>query len=240
MAIFTIADLHLSFDGDKPMDIFGDNWKNHEEKIRTNWIENVKENDMVILPGDFSWSMYLKGTLEDFKYLNNLPGKKLLLKGNHDYWWETLKKMRNFIKENNLKNIDFIYNNSYEFENKVIVGTRGWSENETIVQDNDKMINREAIRLEISIKDGIEKYIKENNKKEIIAFLHYPPITKQDIEENKKSKFVDVLEKYKIHKCYYGHLHAGSIKEAINGNYYGIDFKLVSADSLEFEVFEIR
>ena len=187
MSIYTIADLHLSFYEDKPMDIFGRNWKNHEEKIKKHWIENVKENDLVILPGDFSWSMYLKDTIKDFEFINNLPGKKILLKGNHDYWWETLRKMRDFLKKNNFENIDFLYNNSYQFENKVIVGTRGWSMNETIAEDNQKMMNREAMRLELSINDGIKNStnLLENNK-EMIAFFHYPPITKQDINENKK------------------------------------------------------
>ena len=155
MAIYAIADLHLSFSQNKPMDIFGDNWKGHEEKIKQNWIQKVKDNDLVLLPGDFSWSMYLKDSLKDFQFLHSLPGKKLLLKGNHDYWWTTITKMRNFLEENNLKNIDFICNNSYEYNGYIISGTRGWvfSENE----EDKKLIKREAIRLELSIQDGINK-----------------------------------------------------------------------------------
>ena len=122
--------------------------------------EKIKKDDIVVLPGDFSWSMYLKDTYKDFEYINNLPGKKLLLKGNHDYWWTTIKSMRNYIKENNLKDIDFIYNNSYEYENTIIVGTRGW----TLGDDDEskKMINREVARLELSIKNGIETYGEDN------------------------------------------------------------------------------
>ena len=127
MAIYTIGDLHLSFNENKPMSIFGENWEGYEEKVKENWTKLVKEEDMVVLPGDFSWSMYLKDTYKDFEYLNNLPGKKLLLKGNHDYWWSTVNSMRNYIKENHFKNIDFIYNNAYEFENIIIVGARGWA-----------------------------------------------------------------------------------------------------------------
>ena len=127
MSIYTIGDLHLSFKENKPMSIFGDNWEGHEEKIKKNWIENVKEDDLVVLPGDFSWSMYLKDTDKDFEYLNDLPGKKLLLKGNHDYWWTTITSMRKFLEQNEFKNIDFIYNNAYEFENCIIAGTRGWN-----------------------------------------------------------------------------------------------------------------
>lgn len=120
MAIWAIADLHLSFNENKPMDVFGDNWKNHEEKIKNDWLSKVTDNDLVLLPGDFSWSMYLEDTIHDFEYLHNLPGKKILLKGNHDYWWTTVTKMREFIEENNLKNIDFLHNNSYLYENYII------------------------------------------------------------------------------------------------------------------------
>lgn len=127
MAIFVIADLHLSFKNPKPMNIFGDNWDGHENKIKEDWLKKVKQNDVVILPGDFSWAMDLEDTYLDFKYLNELPGQKLLLKGNHDYWWTSLKKMREFLDDNNFKNIDFLYNNSYCYENHIIAGTRGWT-----------------------------------------------------------------------------------------------------------------
>ena len=201
MSIYTIGDLHLSFKENKPMSIFGENWSEHEEKIKKDWKEKVKENDLVVLPGDFSWAMYLKDTDEDFKYLNELPGKKLLLKGNHDYWWTTLKSMRKFLEENNFKNIDFIHNNSYEFEDKIIVGTRGWSKNEG-TPDDDKIIKREVLRLELSIKDGIEKYGED---KEIIVFMHYPPIIKSNLIDNELSDFIKVMKKYNIKNCYYGH-----------------------------------
>ena len=130
MSIYAIADLHLSFNENKPMSIFGENWEGYEEKLKNNWEKTVKENDLVVLPGDFSWSMYLKDTYKDFEYLNKLPGEKILLKGNHDYWWTTLKSMRNYIKENEFKKIDFLYNNAYEFDNKIIIGTRGWTLND--------------------------------------------------------------------------------------------------------------
>jgi predicted phosphohydrolase len=126
MAIYAISDLHLSFGENKPMNIFGENWTNHEEKIKKDWQEKVKENDIILMPGDFSWAMYLEDTYKDFEYLNSLPGKKILLKGNHDYWWSTLTKMRKFLEDNNFKNIDFIQNNFYEFDNVLITGTHGW------------------------------------------------------------------------------------------------------------------
>lgn len=240
MSIFVIGDLHLSFKNPKPMDIFGENWAGHEEKIRRNWIENVKEKDLVILPGDFSWETYLEDTKLDFEYLNSLPGKKLLLKGNHDYWWTTVTSMRKFLKENNFTNIDFLYNNSYEFENKIICGTRGWS---IIDEEMDKkLINRELIRLELSLKDGIQKYgnAQENsNEKELIVFMHYPPITKARIISQQEAEFVELMKKFNVKKCYYGHLHGASIADAVEGNVEGIEFKLVSADGLDFKLLKI-
>ena len=137
MSIYVIADLHLSFSNDKPMDIFGKNWENHAEKIRNNWIKKVKEDDYIILPGDFSWAMYLEDIKLDFEYLNSLPGKKILLKGNHDYWWGTTKKINEFLEENKIQNINVLYNNSFLIENKVIVGTRGWN---LLDRDSDSKI----------------------------------------------------------------------------------------------------
>ena len=235
MAIYTIGDLHLSFNENKPMSIFGENWEGYEEKVKENWTKLVKEEDMVVLPGDFSWSMYLKDTYKDFEYLNNLPGKKLLLKGNHDYWWSTVNSMRNYIKENHFKNIDFIYNNAYEFENIIIVGTRGWAFGEDA--ESKRMLQREMARLELSIKNGIENY---GENKEIIAFLHYPPIINQNIQNNEMNEFIRILKKYNIKKCYYGHLHGAAIKEAVEGEYFGITFKLVSADAIQFNLVKIK
>ena len=234
MSIYVIADLHLSFSNNKPMDIFGENWKDHAIKIEENWIKKVKEEDYVILPGDFSWAMYLEETKLDFQYLNSLPGKKILLKGNHDYWWSTVTKTNNFLKDNDIKNIDILYNNSYLAEDKIIVGTRGWN-----ILDTDcdsKMIKRECARLELSIKDGI---IKFGNDKEIIAFLHYPPITKEYKSIPEKSEFVKILNKYGIKRCYYGHLHGKAHSDAVEGKIGEVTYKLISADYLNFDLLKI-
>lgn len=234
MSIFTIGDLHLSLNNPKPMDIFGEHWAGHEEKIKSNWIENVKDEDLVILPGDFSWETYLNDTKLDFSFLNNLPGKKLLLKGNHDYWWTTVTAMRKFLHENQYNNIDFLYNNSYKFDNKIICGTRGWS---IICEDADKkLINRELMRLELSLQDGINKYGKD---KEIIVFMHYPPITKNKLIADEDTKFVELMKKYNVKKCFYGHLHGASMADAVEGIVEGIKFKLVSADGLNFRLLKI-
>ena len=230
MAIYVIADLHLSFSQDKPMSIFGENWEGHSEKIKNNWISKVKPEDTVVLPGDFSWAMYLQDTYKDFEYLNSLPGKKLLLKGNHDYWWTTVTNMRNFLEENKFKNIDFIYNNSYLVENKILTGTRGWNLLDT--ENSSKMIKRESIRLQLAIEDGIKKY---GDDKEIIVFMHYPPIS----NTNKKSEFLKILKQYDIKRCYYGHLHGKSHQDAVEGLVDGIEFKLISADYLNFDVIKV-
>lgn len=230
MAIYVIGDLHLSFSTNKPMDIFGRNWQNYEEKIKKDWLLKVKPEDTVILPGDFSWAMYLDETEKDFEFINNLPGGKILLKGNHDYWWTTVTSMRKYIKAENFENIDFLYNNSYEIENKIIAGTKGWNISEE--QEDIRLTKREVARLELSIKSGIEKY---GNDKEIIVFMHYPPLTKTNIDTD----YTRLMKKYGIKRCYYGHLHANSIKDAVEGNVDGIEYKLVSSDGLDFKLLEI-
>lgn len=235
MSIYIIGDLHLSFSQNKPMDIFGRNWEKHEEKIKQDWISKVTENDMVILPGDFSWATYLEDAYLDFKFLNDLPGKKVLLKGNHDYWWTTVTSMKKYLEENKFENIEFLYNNAIEFENKVFVGTRGWTFQET--ENSNKMINRENQRLELSIKDAINKF---GENKEIIAIMHYPPIIEKQLLDNNHFEFYKTLKKYNIKKCYYGHLHGKSHADAINGNIEGIEFNLVSADYLDFKLLKIN
>lgn len=229
MAIFAISDLHLSFGEDKPMDIFGEHWENHYEKIEKDWIKKVSQNDLVLLPGDFSWAMKLQNTYNDFKFIEKLPGKKLLLKGNHDYWWTTLKSMRKYLKENNLKTIDFLHNNSYEFENYHICGTRGWtiSENDS---ENKKIYKREVERLKLSL-ESLKQFKEE---KDIIVCMHYPPI-----KENETSKFVETMQEYNVKTCIYGHLHGASQKEVIEGKIKNIQFKMVSCDYTNFKLIQI-
>ena len=229
MSIYAISDLHLSFNTNKPMDIFG--WNNYEEKISQDWRTNVKEEDLVLLTGDFSWEMKLENTYKDFQFINNLPGKKLLLKGNHDLWWTTLKRMREFLKEKEFNNIDFIYNNSYEFENYIIAGTRGWNlVSENI--DDKKIKDRELLRLENSIIDGIRKYGED---KPIIVCMHYPPLLK----ELKNSEFTKILEKYNVKYCLYGHLHGKSHMNVFDGNYKNVAYKMVSCDYTGFKLIKI-
>ena len=233
MAIYAIGDLHLSFGTNKPMDIFGYNWDKHDEKIKENWIKKVKPEDTVLLLGDFSWAMYLEETYEDFKYLSELPGKKIMLKGNHDYWWSTVAKIKEYLNKNKFKDIDFIQNNSFFIDDKIICGTRGWININN--SENYKILRRENLRLEMSINNGIKKY---GDDKEIIVCMHYPPFNKEKhIPE--EIDFIKTMNKYNIKKCLYGHLHGESHKDAVEGSINDIEYKLVSSDYLNFELVKI-
>ena len=228
MSIYGIADLHLSFGTNKPMDVFGSNWEGHSEKIKHDWLNKITDDDLVIMPGDFSWAMYLEDTRLDFEYLCALPGKKLLLKGNHDYWWSTLTSMRRYLLENNFDRLDFIYNNSFEYEDYVICGTRGWTGIDN--QENRKMLIREKNRLKLSLEDGIKKY---GTNKKIIVCMHYPPFNQINDDEY---NFINLMKQYNVKKCIYGHLHGSAHKEAREGLIDGIEFKLVSCDYTGFKL----
>lgn len=232
--IYIIGDLHLGFSVDKPMNIFGNNWENHAEKIKENWLNKVNKDDTIILAGDFSWGMDLEESKSDFKFLNELPGKKILLKGNHDYWWATITKMNKYLKENNFENIEFLFNNSFFVENKVIVGTKGWTTINPNSEDNYKILKRECNRLEISIKDALNRF---GDYKELIAIMHYPPFYKEEV--NEEIDFIKLMKKYGIQRCFYGHLHGDTHKDAIEGLVDGIDFKLISSDYLNFDLIQI-
>lgn len=227
MSIFTIADLHLALGKDKPMDIFGGRWSNYMEKLKNNWISAVKEEDSVIIPGDISWATYIDNAYEDFKYIDALPGKKIISKGNHDYWWTTASKLNKYLDENNLKTISFMHNNAFSIENVAICGTRGWKcpGEDDFKKDDDKIYRREITRLELSIKSA--QTIPHNKK---LVFMHYPPVT----IKSQTSGFIDIMKKYDITDCFFGHLHGEGIKGAIEGEYESINLKLVSADHLDF------
>ena len=228
MSIYAISDLHLSYNTDKPMDIFG--WKDYESKIKENWNSKVKENDLVILGGDFSWSMDLEDTYKDFEFIHNLPGKKILIKGNHDYWWATLTKMKKYINEIGFNDINFLYNNSYEFEGKIICGTRGWNFTD-LQEDDEKIYNREIQRLKLSLEDAVKKY---GTDKEIIVCLHYPPLKTNEI-----SDFVRVMEEYNVTKCIYGHLHGPAHKFIVEKNIDNIQYIMTSCDYTNFDLVKL-
>ena len=224
MSIFAISDLHLSFGTDKPMDIFK-GWNNHIQRLTANWKRLVKPEDTVILPGDFSWALKMQDSLPDFKFLENLPGKKLLLKGNHDLWWSTAKKLREFWTENNINSVDIIFNNCAVVEDYAIAGTRGWFYDDT---GSKKVLAREAGRLEASLKSAFDTGYP------LLVFLHYPPVYADYV----CNEILDVLKKYNVTKVYYGHIHGLGANNVVK-RYEGIDFQLISCDCIEFTPFFI-
>ena len=223
MSLFAIADLHLSSSVNKPMDIFGEHWANHAEKLAENWNNTVSEEDVVVIPGDISWGINLEEAAADFDFINKLNGKKIISKGNHDYWWTTMSKLNTFLEENDFDTISFLHNNHFCYGKYGICGTRGWI-NETDVPADAKVLAREAQRLEVSIKSAL----KENL--EPIVFLHYPPVFGNESNYD----ILDVMYKYNVKECYYGHLHGKSHKYAVCGESEGINFHLISADFVQF------
>lgn len=221
MAVFIIGDTHLSQSVDKPMDVFGGAWKNYTEKLIENWEKTVGADDTVIIAGDVSWAMSLEDALADFKLLNGLPGHKALLKGNHDFWWDTVSKMTRFLTSHDISDISFIHNSCYAADGLAICATRGWGERQT--ETDEKIILREAGRLERSLANAPCDCEK-------IAVMHYPPV----FEGGCVPEFISVMQKYGVKRCFYGHLHAASVKKAVQGEHFGIDFLLVSADAIDF------
>ena len=223
MAIYALSDLHLSYGvKDKPMNIFGDKWNNYEEKIKENWNKTVKNDDTVIIAGDFSWAMYLEESLEDFKFLNELNGTKIILKGNHDYWWATLTKMNKFLEENEINNVKFLYNNCYEIEDYMICGTRYWCYDEE-TEDNAKVFNREIERAKLSL----ECAKKRNENKKIIFVTHFPP----------NEKIVECVKQYYVKYWIYGHIHSNYEENLAQID--GVKSFLTSGDYLNFELLKI-
>jgi predicted phosphohydrolase len=222
MSLFVIGDTHLSLGSDKPMDIFS-GWENYEHRLEKNWRAIVKDEDTVVVAGDISWAMGLETALEDFRFLNSLPGKKIILKGNHDYWWNTKKKLDAFFRDNSLYTLQILHNNAYKVGEIAVCGTRGWFFDCEGSEDK-KVLLREAGRLSASIKAA------KKLGGEPVVFLHYPPIT----EDTVCTEIMNVLISEKIERCYYAHLHGASCRRAFNGISQGIKFKLVSADYLSF------
>ncbi len=224
MALFIIGDTHLSEGVDKPMDVFGGNWENYTQKLCDNWKKTVGENDTVIIAGDVSWGMSLKEALDDFKLIDSLPGKKLIVKGNHDYWWDTVTKMKKFFDGNGITTIDFIYNNAISVDGISVCGTRGWMLESMSARDEDKkIIAREAGRLRRSLECA-------DPSDERIVVMHYPPV----YDSNTAQEFIDIMHEFGVKRCYYGHLHSASVKKADVGEIFGINFCLVSADAIDF------
>jgi hypothetical protein len=233
MSLYAIADLHLPFGENKPMSIFK-GWENHTERLRENWNSAVGEQDTVVIAGDISWAAGIEAALPDFAFIDALHGRKIIIKGNHDYWWTSLSKMNAFLKSNNMNSIEFLYNNAFLVGNIAVCGTRGWL-SEQLEASDKKLQKREAGRLEASVKAALALSEDSGITAEICAFLHYPPIYggSEDYE------IIDVLQGHGVKRCFYGHLHGASHKNALLGTRYGIEFSLISADFIGFKPLKV-
>jgi predicted phosphohydrolase len=228
VAIYAISDLHLALSVDKPMDVFGTRWVNYMDRLEENWRTAVREDDYVLVPGDISWATYLNQAYEDFRFIDGLPGKKIISKGNHDYWWTTKSKLDKFISESGFSTIKFMHNNSYNIEDTAVCGTRGWNmPGEADFSSEDaKIYQRELQRLELSLKAA-----KVPDGGRIISAMHFPVFNSKGVF----SGFLDIMQKYNVQLCIYGHLHGEAHKHAVEGLVKGIEFRLVAADHIGFK-----
>lgn len=223
MALYAIADTHLSLSADKPMTVFA-GWDNYVERLEDNWTRTVKPEDTVVIAGDISWGMSLEGAKADFAFLHRLPGRKLIFKGNHDYWWCTRRKMDDFFAENGFTSLQIVHNDAVCVDDKMAVcGSRGWFF-DAAEEADQKVLLREAGRLRTSVQAARKTGL------EVIAFLHYPPLyAGQSCPE-----LLQVLQEEEVRRCYYGHVHSQGIRQAFNGVDAGIEYSLISADALKF------
>lgn len=227
MALYAIGDLHLCLGAQKPMDVFGGAWVGYMDKLKEGF-SRVTQEDTTVLLGDLSWALDLPNAQADFAWINEIPGRKIILKGNHDYWWSTAAKFQKFCLENGFQDLHILNNNCYEYEDYAICGTRGWFfEEERSGQHDEKVFKRELLRLEASLKAAGEK--------PKMVFLHYPPRYKG----YECREILDLLQKYDVRRCFYGHLHGGSHKLAMEGLWDGLDFKLVAADHIGFTPYRV-
>ena len=227
MALYAIGDLHLCLGAPKPMDIFGGAWIGYMDKLEEG-LSIIQPEDTTVLLGDLSWALDLLGARKDFEWINGIPGRKIILKGNHDYWWSTAAKFTRFCQENHFDNLHLLNNNCFFYDEWAICGTRGWFfEEERSGQHDEKVFRRELIRLETSLKAAGDA--------PKLVFLHYPPRYKG----YECREILELLERYQVRRCFYGHLHGGSHKLALEGQWDGVEFRLVSADYRNFRPFNV-
>lgn len=223
MALYALSDLHLSMDGDKPMDIFSDIWKDHQVKIEENWRRVVKEEDTVLVAGDLSWALRMDSGLKELEYLHNLPGRKILIKGNHDYWWGSITKLNRMYED-----MDFVQNNHFAYGDHAICGSRGWICPGSGIFDEEKdrkIFERELIRMRLSLESA-----KKAGYGKFIVMIHYPPTN----ETFQDSPFTDLFEEYGVEKVIYGHLHGTALKRVMTGERKGTEYILTSCDYIDF------
>lgn len=233
MSLYVLADLHLSGTVNKSMEVFGPRWSGYTEKIRKNWSAIIEPEDVVIIPGDISWGMTLEEAETDLRFIDSLPGTKLLGKGNHDFWWSTMNKMTAFFADRGLESLHILYNNAYRFDDCIVCGTRGWFNDEkqqstAFPTDYAKIVNREVMRLSMSL-DAAQRLKEETPDLPVLVFLHFPPVWGNFVCR----EIVDLLHTHNIRKCYFGHIH-GAYNLPRCQSFEGIDMVLTSADFLQF------
>ena len=228
MALYAMGDLHLCLGAPKPMDVFGGAWVGYMEKLKQG-LSVITEKDTMVLMGDLSWALDLNSAVADFAWINEIPGRKIILKGNHDYWWSTQAKFTKFCLENGFSDLNLLNNNCFFYDDWAICGTRGWFFEEERSGDHDeKVFRRELIRLEASLKAAGDR--------EKMVFLHYPPRYKGYTCR----EILDLLESYGARQCFYGHLHGASHKLAMEGTWDGVEYRLLSADYLNFQPYIVK
>lgn len=232
MALYAISDLHLSHGVNKPMGKFGARWTDHAEKIRKRWSVLVEEDDTVVIPGDISWAMTLSEAAEDFRFLESLPGKKILSKGNHDYWWTSVSKMNAFLAEQNVTSVQFLLNNAFLVDDVIVCGSRGWFLEEKLQSDAfdadyEKLVQRECLRLTASLTEG--QRLAGGRDLPTAVFLHFPPV----YGDFRCEPLLNVMKQFGVTRCYYGHIH-GNYEIPPSFEYEGVNLAILSADYLNF------
>ena len=221
MALYAIGDLHLSLTANKSMEVFGEAWHNYVNRIEAS-LSALTAEDTLLLAGDTSWGIDMAEAEADFRFLDRFPAKKLLLKGNHDYWWSTVNKMNGFFAEKGMNSFDFLHNNCHFYGDYALCGTRGWFQEENQKPPDAKVLNREVMRLETSLRAAGER--------PVLCFLHYPPL----YQGYECPEILALLRKYRVRSCFYGHLHGPVIRRRFEGERDGTSFSLISADYLGF------
>lgn len=230
MRVFAIGDLHLPGGDEKPMDVFGDHWEDHFARIAEDWRAKVAPEDVVLIPGDTSWAMQLRDAVPDLNAIGELPGRKILIKGNHDYWWTGIGQVRRALP----KGMMALQHDTADLGECVVCGTRGWAyptQETPLSAEDERIFNREMIRLELALQSAV----KAAGERPILVMLHYPPLYQQD----RDTPFTRLLEKYPVHTVIYGHLHGAGIRAGFTGAWNGIRYMLASCDSLGFSLAEV-
>lgn len=230
MRLFAIGDLHLPGGQEKPMDVFGDHWEGHFDRISADWRERVTQDDVVLIPGDTSWAMQLSDAIPDLRAIGELPGRKILIKGNHDYWWGGIGQVRRALPEGMMA----IQHDVVDLGDVVVTGTRGWAyptAEAPLSPEDERIFNREMIRLELALTAAR----KAAEERPIVVMLHYPPLYLQ----GRDTPFTQLLEKYAVHTVVYGHLHGAGVRAGFTGEWNGVRYMLTSCDSLAFALAEV-